>query len=138
MTIRKQILTQLAVVCATCADGVYRSREAAIGRTEGTALVIRPGEETGTNIANGLRQREFAVDLEVIVRGLVPDDIADPVVDALHDAIMADPTLGGLAAKVIEDATVWDFEEADLTAGSVKVRYIVRYLTPTSSLSTSV
>lgn len=139
-TVYNQVLVKIAAICElnAGADGVYRSRESALARSEGTAVVVRPAEAEGQNIANGLRQRDFGVDVEILTRGQIPEDDADPIMLAAHAAIMADPTLGGLVAKVIEGPTKWDFELADMNACSVMIRYTVRFLTPTNSLSATV
>lgn len=137
-TIREAILAKLQQLLAPVVNGgVYRSREAAIDRKEGVGIVIRPADESPEFKADIFAMRDFVVELEIIARGQIPDQVADPFVGAAHAAIMADPTLGGLVARTIEEATKWDFEQADMNAVSVTIRYKLRYATPANSLTRS-
>lgn len=139
MTVRESILSACVALCTPLVNGgVYRSREAALARAEGTGILIKPDEETVEFYAAVHAKRALVVDFTVLARGQVPDQVADPVVQALHAALMADQTLGGLVARVIEEGTKWDFEEADQTAVAVSVRYRLLYLTPASSLASLV
>ncbi len=136
MTIREQILQALvAAATAVITGGVYRSREAAIARSEGPAIIVRPEEEKVETRGQRVALRDFTVKCEVIVRGQVPDEDADPILDALHTAVMTDPTLGGLIAWIFEEETKWDFELADMNAVSVTILYRCRCLTAANSLS---
>jgi hypothetical protein len=139
-TVRKSILTQFATLWAVPNATVYRSRETAIARVEGSAVVIRPQtEQVEKRAASGmLVLRDFTVAVSVIVRGDPPDDVADPIIQAGNKATLIDPTLGGLCAQVIEHSTEWKFEEADLTALEVVILYMVRYQTSAADLSTTV
>ena len=136
MSIRENIIEAL-VTAATpvVTGGVYRSREAAIARSEGPALVIRPQDEKVETRGQRVALRDLVVQFEVIVRGQIPDQDADPIVEALHAAITADPTLGGIIAWIFEEETKWDFEIADMNAVSVTILYRCRYLTAANSLS---
>ncbi len=137
-SLREGILRAFKALCGTVLPGaVYRSREAALARSEGTSIVVRPAEETPEFKADTFAMRDFIVEVEVIARGQIPDEVADPIVVAAHSAVMRDPTLGGLAARTIEDGTKWDFELADGNAVAVLVRYKVRYATPANTLAAS-
>jgi hypothetical protein len=138
-TAREAMLNALQSLCAPLVlGGVYRSREAALARAEGPAIVIRPDNEAVEFKAGVLAMRDLTVTMEVIARGQVPDQIADPIVAAMHAKVMADPTLGGRVARTIEDGTKWEFEEADMNAVSVQVRYKLRYLTAANSLAAQI
>lgn len=136
-THRESILEAMQVLLGTLAGVVvYRSREAALARTEGPAILLRPEEETVENQAARLTVRDLIVSVTVIARGPVADRIADPILQALHTVLAADQTLGGRVARLIEEGTKWDFEVADQNAVAVEVRYRLRYLTPVTSLAT--
>jgi hypothetical protein len=135
-SIRDQILDRFQNLGSAIPNLVaYRSREAAIARTEGPALLVRWDDEEVGNEAVGLTKRDLTVTLTFIARGTVPDKVADPLMVAMHAAIYADQTLGGLCARVIEMGTKPDFEVADQDAVAIVVSYRVRYLTPAVSLA---
>jgi hypothetical protein len=71
----------------------------------------------------GLVVKNLLLDMSIIARGDPADETADPVVVAAHAQVMSDPTLGNLCAQIIEHSTEWKFQEADLTAVEVLVRY---------------
>lgn len=146
MTLRKQILMYVAQVLTQVPNAtVFRSREEALARQEGTGIFVRPEEEPVENRAGGgprgLALRNFVILITVIARAPgapeadTADDVADPVMEAAHAFLMADTTLGGLCATVIEDSTKWEFEEGDGTAVAAEMRYMVRYQTSINSLS---
>ena len=114
---------------------VFRSREAAIARSEGAVLVVKPLEEEVVKIANEIAVRDLNVTLTLIVRGIVPDSVADPYLAQLTALIQSDTTLGGLAARCVEKSTRWDMQVADLTALIVELTFVVKYLTPTGTVS---
>lgn len=115
----------------------YRSREAAATRAEGVVIVIAPEEESVQLLGSGpgLVLRSLTVVVRVITRGAIPDQVADPVLVAAHALLLADTTLGGLAALVQEQSTKFDFEIADQEALSTELRYEIRYHTLASALT---
>lgn len=138
MTIRESILAQIK----TLLDGVagasaYRSREAPATRAEGVVLVIRPEDEAVElrGAAPGLSVRDLTVSVTVISRGAIPDQVSDPAIEAVHAALMANQTLGNRCARIVEAGTKYDFEQADQTALAVELRFVVRYMTPASTLA---
>lgn len=141
-SVREQILQELATKLATVPTvTVYRSRQTAVARSEGNAIVLEPeNEQVEKRAANpgGVVVRNFLVDLSVLARGDPADSIADPIVTNAHQLIMADPTLGNLCAQIIEHSTEWKFQQADFTAVEVLIRYLIRYATSTNDLSMSV
>ena len=128
------VLTLLSAVPGAIAS---RSREAPVERAEGTVIILRPEEEpielrTG---ASSTVLRNLTIVITVLSRGAIPDQVADPVIQAIHAAIMADRTLGGRCALLMEHSTKWDFELADQTALAAEMRYIVRYQTTATDIS---
>lgn len=115
----------------------YRSREAALARSEGISVYIHPEAEEIQSPGAAAVTRDLMVKFVVLARGTIPDKAADSVVDALHSALFADWTLGGLVSRIIEDSAKWDFEVADQSAVAVEVRYRFRYITPANSLSST-
>lgn len=136
MTVRDAILEAIKALVANIPNAVvYRSREAALSREEGVGILIRPEEEDATQLGREATKRDFKIVVTVIARGDIPDQIADPIVEQVHAALMADDTFGKIVAQVIEHSTKWDFEVADQNAVAVEMRYTVRLMTPANSLS---
>jgi len=150
MTARENILayfvTLLSVPAVENDAAVFRSRQEALAREEGSAIIVQPEEENVTLRARNidLALRDLVVLVTVITRAtsganvtpnLTADQVADPIFEALHLAIMKDVTLAGRAAAVFEQSTRFDFELADQAAMAAQVRYLVKYQTRASDLA---
>lgn len=138
MSTQRESIIQQVVDLLTPALGsaasMYRSREAALARSEGTAVVVRPDEEVVEFLARGQAKRHLVLSLTVFARGLMPDQVADSVLLTVHNTLMGDDTLAQRVARIIEEGTKWDFEVADQNAVAAEVRYRFTYLTPASRL----
>lgn len=137
---REQILEALRVKLATIVGiTTYRSRLTAINRTEGAAIVVRPAQPPlGEDIVkrnNELSERELTVLVEVIARGAIADQVADPYCVSAHAKVMEDQTLGGLCLLLRETGTQWFMDEADLDACIVSTRYTIHYRTAANTLN---
>ena len=141
-SVREKILQALAANLASVPNAtVYRSRQTAVARSEGNAILLEPENEQVEKRASnpgGLVIRNLMVDLSVLARGDPADSIADPIITAAHALIMADPTLGNLCAQIIEYSTEWKFDPADLTAVEALIRYQIRYATTMNDLTTPI
>jgi hypothetical protein len=137
-SITEQIMVNvLNAISSIPGQTTFRSRAAAVALQEGTAIIIEPEEEPVRYLSNFSAVRELILIVRILARGNVPDSTADPVRVAMHAALMADPTVGGLCQRIIEQDTKWSYEEADLTAVSVECRYKLVYLNATNSLTTA-
>lgn len=135
-TQRENILAALLGLCNGAGGATaYRSREAAFSRSEGVSVLVVPSEEIVENQTQRLTVRDFSVLITVIARGTVPDQVADPVVQAVHAAIAADQTLGGRVARIIEEQTKFDFEVADKNSVAAELRFRFRYMTPVEDIT---
>lgn len=136
-TLRSGILSalQALITAANVGAAVYRSRETALARSEGAAILIRPEDEPVVKQTQNLAIRDLTVCFTVLARGQIPDEVADPIIGAMHAALCADQTLGGRVARILENGTRWEFEEADQDAVAAEVRYTLRYMTPVASIS---
>jgi hypothetical protein len=136
-SVREQILVKLATLL-TAAGGFtfYRSREAPVSREEGLVGSLVPEEEAVGYQASRQTLRTLVVKVTIIARADVPDSLADPALVAIHAAIMADPTLGGLCAIVVDESTRWTFEVADRNAAAIEMRYRIKYATRFNDLTT--
>lgn len=134
-SIREQITVAVAgKVNVSGVAAVYRSRLAPIDRDEGIVVRVLPKDEVVENRSNGIAIRDFTLEILLQVRSDTPDTTADPLVIAMHAALMSDQTLGGLCNRIIEEGTEWTLDDADAVACEVSLKYRIRYLTPWDKL----
>jgi hypothetical protein len=140
-TKRESILTAIAAALAgTVQVGtrIYRSRVEPLARQESPAIVIEPITDSAEqNTSLPTLDWSMTVRVAVIVRGLVPDQLADPIIEDMHSKIMADLTLGGYAIDVQPEGVNFEMLEADQPAGVISCNYVVRYRTSVTNLATS-
>ena len=138
-TKREQILAAITTALSGTAGvngRVYRSRVTAVQRAESPAIVVEPISDTPTqNTSLPTLDWRMRVRMSVIVRGDVPDQLADPVIESMHAKMVADLTLGGLAIDVQPDEVSFSLVDADQPAGVIFNDYIVQYRTSVASLS---
>lgn len=138
MSIREDILLALKALAETAVGAsatVYRSRSAALARSEGSAVLIQPDEEAVQAVSQFRVVRDWTIVISVLTRDRIPDARADPIIALVHAALIADQTLGGRCARIVEQGSRWGFAEADQDAGSLDVRYVIHYLTPANALA---
>ena len=140
-TKREQVLTAIRTAL-TGTTGVstriYRSRVEPLARGESPAIVVEPVSDSAQqNTSLPTLDWSLTVRVAVIVRGDIPDQLADPIVESAHAKIMADLTLGGYAIDVQPQSVSFDLIEADQTAGVIALEYLVRYRTSVTNLSIS-
>ena len=138
-TKREQVLTAIRTsLTGTVGVGtrIYRSRVEPLARQESPAIVIEPVSDTAEqNTSLPTLDWSLVVRVAVIVRGMVPDQLADPIVADAHSKIMADLTLGGYAIDVQPQSVSFDLVEADQPAGVIALDYLVRYRTSVTNLA---
>ena len=79
----------------------------------------------------------LSVTVSVIVRGDVPDEVADPIIESMHSKLMADLTLGGYAIDIQPGAVSFEMVDSDQPAGVIGCEYVVRYRTLVTDLTSS-
>jgi hypothetical protein len=115
---------------------IYRSRTEPITRGESPAIVVEPLTDTAAqNTSLPTLDWSLTVRVAVVVRGAIPDQVADPVVESLHAKIMADLTLGGYAIDIQPIGVTFDIVEADQPVGVVMCDYRVQYRTSVTNLA---
>ena len=138
-TKREQVLTAIrTALTGTTGVGtrIYRSRVEPLARQESPAIVVEPVSDTAEqNTSLPTLDWSLTVRVAVIVRGDIPDQLGDPIVEDAHSKIMADLTLGGYAIDVQPQSVNFDFMEADQPAGVIMMDYLVRYRTSVADLS---
>ena len=118
---------------------IYRSRVEPLARGELPAIVVEPvSDNVEQNTSLPTLDWSLTVRVLIIVRGDLPDQIADPIVESAHAKIMADLTLGGYAIDVQPTGVDFDLREADQPSGVVTLEYLVRYRTSVANLATGI
>jgi len=138
-TKREQILSAITTALASTSGvsgRVFRSRVEAFGRSEVPALVVEPiSDDASIDTSLPTYTWRLVVRVMVIVRGNIPDQIADPIVQSLHSKLVTDLTLGGYAMDVQPISISWEMVEGDQPTGVVMCDYRVLYRTTVSDLS---
>jgi len=138
-TKREQIMARLLTVLANTtgvSTRIYRSRTVPLTRGESPALILEPVSDTvEQNTSLPTLDHFLTVRVSVIVRGDVPDNVADATVESLHSKIMADLTVNNLAIDVEPSDTSFELLDADQPGGVIGVEYIVRYRTEVADLT---
>ncbi len=137
-TLREQILAAVKTLLSgatPAGTNVYRSRAEPFTRDELPAIVIEPKTEDVTSLAQEISERLLGLEVIIHVRGDVSDTVSDTIAQPAHAVIMADQTLGGLCARVIEKSSNWEFADADSTANKLTLTYDVKYHTKSKDLA---
>jgi len=141
MTRREQILARVrTALTGTTGVGnrIYRSRVEPFAREESPAIVVEPLSDTAEqNTSLPTLDWSLTVRIVVIVRGLIPDQLADPIVQDLHSRVMADLTLGGYAIDIQPQSVNFELVEADQPSGVISCDYLIRYRTSVTNLATA-
>lgn len=124
-TIVQAVMARLASLPGV--TGVYRSREEAMTREESPCISVRWLNDTPLREIPPHVDKRLALEVYVYARGATADAVADPVVEAVHGALLGEPSLGGLLIDLSADSTKLDLEEADLTAAGVAMRFLAHY-----------
>lgn len=142
MTTKRETILAAIRTALTDTTGVstriYRSRVEPLARGESPAIVVEPVSDTAEqNTSLPTLDWSLTVRVAVIVRGDIPDQLADPIVESLHSKIMADLTLGGVAMDIRPVSVNFDLVEADQPAGVISCDYLIRYRTANANLTTA-
>lgn len=107
--------------------GAHRSRADALAREESPAVVVRWTGDNPREVVHLHVDSDLSIELDVYRRGDVPDQLADPVAEHVHAALMADPTLGGLLIDLAANETLLELDGADDTAAWITMRFTAWY-----------
>jgi hypothetical protein len=142
MTTRRETILAAVRTALTGTTGVstriYRSRVEPMARAESPAIVVEPVSDTAEqNTSLPTLDWSLTVRVAVIVRGAIPDQVADPIIESLHGRLMADLTLGGYAIDIQPQGVNFEMVEADQPAGVISCDYLIRYRTSVTNLATA-
>ncbi len=140
-TKRESILDKIKTTLAGTTNvgtRIYRSKVTPLSRGETPALVIEPRSDNPDQSFSLPRlDWSLSVTVSVIVRGDVPDEVADPIIESMHSKLMADLTLGGYAIDVQPGAVSFEMVDSDQPAGVIGCEYVIRYRTLVTDLTSS-
>ena len=116
---------------------IYRSKVTAFNRDEIPALLISWDNDTAEQTTS-LAYLNWSLDITiaVIVRGNIPDTVADPIVESVHSKLMADRTLGNKSIDIIPINTTNEAVDSDQPAGIVTLGFQIKYRTSNTNLAT--
>lgn len=135
-TKREQIITALKTSLESIGSTpVFRSRPEPVSRGKTPAITIEGGKDVAGSTVIQKTDWAFLVHISVITRGDIPDQIADPIIESIHNKIMEDQTIGGLAMNV--EPVEYDpmILEADKPAGIFANTFLVSYRTNEKDLT---
>jgi hypothetical protein len=140
MTTKRETILAAVRTALTGTTGVgtriYRSRVEPITREESPAIVVEPLSDTASqNTSLPTLDWSMTVRVTVIVRGVIPDQQADPIIESLHGKLMANLSLGGYAIDIQPIGVTFVLTEADGAAGEIQCDYRVMYRTSVSNLA---
>ena len=133
-TILQRIVTALAGTTGV-STRIYRSRVEPLARGEAPALVVEPVADQAVQDTVGTLQWTLTFRVSVIVRGAIPDQLADAAMLDIHSKLMADDTLDGLVIQLLPTTVSFETIEADQPAGVVSAEFTAQYRTALNSLS---
>jgi hypothetical protein len=133
-TILSAVMTALAGT-AQVGSRIYRSRVEPIARQESPAIVVEPLTDQADNSVVPKLDWQMTVRIAIIVRGAVPDQLADPIVEDVHKKLLSNGTLTGLVIEIVPLRVAFDSMDADQPAGVVLMDYSIRYRTQAGDLS---
>lgn len=118
---------------ATVSGRVFRDRYEALARDEMPAIVIQPQQEDPTINAIPYSDRMLTISVDILVSGRPLSVLVDSIRVSVHSLLMADRTLGGLAADIQEGTTLWDAESGEI--GVCRIPYRIKFRTLTTDLT---
>lgn len=140
-TKRESILADIASSLAgtvQVGSRIYRSRVEPLARGESPAIVIEPVSDSAVqNTALPTLDWSLTIRVSIIVRGSVPDSLADAIIEDMHSKIMNDLTVGGYAIDIQPQGVTFEIVEADQPAGVISCDYLIRYRTSLTDLASS-
>lgn len=135
---REQLIRAVIDVCAAAVapTRVLRQPVIAIPREQTPTLVVSVTSDAPLRRANDRMERELELRLVAFARD--PTDgylVSDDLLCKAHLALLADPTLSGLALAIDEQEADYQSEDADVDAVAIPATYRITYRTLVSDIS---
>jgi hypothetical protein len=137
---REQIMAALFTaldgnVTGVASGNVFRSGVVAYASGNMPAVSIEPVNDSASSDVVGYLDWSLSVRVRAIVMDEVPDSAADTMIVDIHDAVMADTSLGGLSMDILPTAVNYVFEDGEKPIGIISMDYRVTYRTSETNLS---
>lgn len=136
-SIRERIIAAAAAaIDAATTTTVYRSRAEALTRRQSPAIVVEPGLDTLDRAVSSCKL-DWSLTLVAAVYsvGSIPDQVADPVIQKIHTALMTDRSLGGIAYDCWPIDVDPQMDAGDPPSMWTVCRFTVRYRTSIADLT---
>ena len=120
----------------TGASGVFRDRQDAFSREEGSAILIELRADDAEPFAGAPATDQVRWRLAVVylTRAVAWQTEVDRMREAGHAALMSDPQLQTLITGLRRGKAEWQSASADLPFGYCAQEYVGRYLSPIAAL----
>lgn len=108
---------------------VYRGRTSTFGASELPAINVKPETDDAQNYAQNLTRADFNLNFEIhATHGDAADQLADPIMEKLHQALLQNTILSTLCAHIQYKARRWEFEDGDGSATKLTATYVFIYM----------
>jgi hypothetical protein len=137
MTTKGETVLQTIMTLLTAIGGltVVRSRTEAINRAESPMVVVKPVQMTPDYNVIDFAEWTQQYSVEIYTRGDIPDGLADPFVQSIYAALLADRSLGGKVMDIQAVSVTWDVIDGDQSIGITDMRFATLYRTKASDLT---
>lgn len=137
-SLQSQIMAAVVAALAATETPAYRTRMEAFAADQLPAYNVLPAEGETEYLDNSAIDRKFRFMVRHVAQAANEVDLAvDPLYVAGVRAILADPTLGGLARYTREISQKWDLEKGSVDTVALVVTYESEFETSRSDPSSS-
>jgi len=116
-------------------DRVFRSRADAVARQESPCVILEPMRDDPNDESIARITWRLQLRISLVVRGAIVDQVADPILEAMHTAIMSDVQLSGLSMDIEPGSVNFEVLESESGGGIITVDYVVTYQTARESMT---
>lgn len=131
-TILSAITTKLQTIPGLT---VQRSRPLPFGRQKLPAAGVEPVQDIADNSTIHYNDWSLVIQVMLLVKGDVPDQVADPFLQAIYEKLMEDQALGGLTMDIQPISFENDIIEGDGANGVAILRFRISYRTSSKILA---
>lgn len=128
-SIREQIVAKVILVINTAISpvAVFRAPAEPLARNLAKAIVVDWAGEQYTPLTYDSHEIDMALRISVVARNAAAEQQADNDLVAVHSALMADRTLGGLALDILIASASKQRDDIDLPICMIAHEYSVKY-----------
>jgi hypothetical protein len=136
MSKRNDIISAITTKLNTITGlNTFRSRANAVARTKLPSAIVEPVQDVADNSTIHYNDWTSTIQVLLQVKGAIPDETADPFIEAIYEKIMEDQDLGGLTMDIQPVSIDNDIMEGDGANGIVIMRFRITYRTTSKNLA---